>query len=126
MGEMLNKEKVNQILNEKSEQARLVMKDKEALVNLLVKAEEKIRANQPLTSIQDLPTMIHIVRNYAYGSASGINEDAVAVMTGALLYLTDSNDYFEDSTPVIGLFDDMAVIWAAIDRVQKEIRAFGK
>jgi uncharacterized membrane protein YkvA (DUF1232 family) len=126
MGEMLNKEKVNQILNERSEEAKLVMKNKEALVNMLVEAEEKVRANQPLASIQDLPVMMHIVRNYAYGSASGISEDAIAVMTGALLYLTDSNDYFDDSTPVIGLFDDMAVIWAAIDRVQKEIRAFGK
>ncbi len=126
MGEMLNKEKVNQILDEQTEKARPVMKNREELVSLMVKAEEKIRANEPLASIQELPAMMHIVRSYAYGSAAGVSEDAVAVMTGALLYLTDSNDYFDDSTPVIGLFDDMAVIWAAIDRVQMEIRTFRK
>ena len=126
MGEMLNKEKVKEILDEETSKAREIMKNREELVNVLVAAEEKIRANEALASIQDLKAMMHIVRSYAYGTASGVREDAVAVMTGALLYLTEDNDYFDDSKPVIGLFDDMAVIWAAIDIVQKDIRAFGQ
>lgn len=126
MGEMLNKEKVRQILEEQTAKASGILKNREALVNMLVAAEEKIRANESLASIQDLPAMLHIVRSYAYGTASGVSEDAVAMMTGALLYLTDNNDYFDDSTPVIGLFDDMAVLWAAIDICQKDIRSFGK
>ena len=126
MGEMLNKEKVNQILAEHAEKAKQILNDKDDLIRMLVEAEKTIKAHEELSSIQDLPAMIHIVRSYAYGTASGVSEDSAAVMAGALMYLMDSEDYFQDSTPVIGLFDDMAVIWAAIDREQKVIRSFGK
>lgn len=126
MGEKLDNAKVRLMLEEETEKAREILHNREALLGMLVKAEEKIRSAEALSSIQDLPVMVHIVRSYAYGTASNVSEDSAAVMAGALLYLTKEDDFFQDDTPVIGLFDDMAVIWAAIDKVKEDIRTFGK
>ena len=126
MGEKLDNAKVSRILDEHTEKAREILHNKEALLGMLVQADEKIRSAEALSSIQDLPTMVQIVRNYAYGTAGKVSEDSLAVMAGALLYMTEEDDYFHDSTPVIGLLDDMAVAWAAIDKVKDDIRAFGK
>ncbi len=126
MSEMLNNEKVDQILEEQAQKAKQMLRNKEEVLGILVDAEEKIRSSEALASVEGLSAMINAVRNYVYGNGSGVSEEAAAVMTGALLYLTDSEDYFSDSTPVIGLLDDMAVIWAALDRVKPELQAFGR
>ena len=126
MIEMLNNEKVNQILEEQAEKAKAVLDNREEMLGLLVKAEEKIRSSEALASVEGLSAMINAVRSYVYGNGSGISEEGAAVMTGALRYLTESEDYFADNTPVIGLLDDMAVIWTALERVKPELQAFGK
>ena len=126
MSEMLNNEKVNQILKEQAEKAKSILDNREEMLRLLVNAEEKIRSSEALASVEGLSAMINAVRSYVYGNGSGISEEGAAVMTGTLQYLTESEDYFADNTPVIGLLDDMAVIWAALERVKPELQAFGK
>ena len=126
MSEMLNNEKVNQILEEQAQKAKSILGNREEMLRVLVSAEEKIRSSEALASVEVLSAMINAVRSYVYGNGSGLSEESAAVMAGALRYLTESEDYFSDNTPVIGLLDDMAVIWAALERVKPELQTFGK
>ena len=126
MSEMLNNEKVNQILEEQAQKAKSILGNRDEMLRVLVSAEEKIRSSEALASVEGLSAMINAVRSYVYGNGSGLSEECAAVMAGALRYLTESEDYFSDNTPVIGLLDDMAVIWAALERVKPELQTFGK
>ena len=84
MSEMLNNEKVNQILEEQTEKAKSVLDNREEMLRVLVNAEEKIRSSEALASIEGLSAMINAVRSYVYGNGSGISEEGAAVVTGTL------------------------------------------
>lgn len=68
-----------------------------------------------------LPTMISLVRNYMKKEYTDIPIGTVIAIISALIYFVSPIDIVPDSIPVIGYFDDAAVVGACWKLVESDI-----
>ena len=114
----INKEKIQEVLNESSAKVEAIMKDTAALENILQSAEAKLR------EIPQLPLMFSMIRSYLAKEYTEVSAKVIVSMVGALVYMLKGKDLISDKIPVIGIIDDIAVLALALQINAKELDAY--
>ncbi len=103
-------------------EAEELLKDVDKLERFLQRLEKKLKTI-PIAGnkLAVLPTMISLVRNYMKKEYTDIPIGTVIAIISALIYFVSPIDIVPDSIPVIGYFDDAAVVGACWKLVESDI-----
>ena len=95
------------------DEAEKLLHDVDELERFLQRLEKKLKTI-PIAGnkLAVLPTMISLVRNYMKKEYTDIPIGTVIAIISALIYFVSPMDIVPDSIPVIGYFDDAAVVGA--------------
>ena len=109
----INKEKIQEVLNESSAKVEAIMKDTAALENILQSAEAKLREIPGVGEYAaQLPLMFSMIRSYLAKEYTEVSTKVIVSMVGALVYMLKGKDLISDKIPVIGIIDDIAAYQA--------------
>ncbi len=123
----IDKNKIQELLDESSAKVEAIMKDTAALENILQSAEKKL-AEIPNVGqyAANLPLMLSMVRSYIAKEYTEVSPKVVVSMVGALVYMLKGKDLIPDKIPVIGAVDDLAVLGLALQLNTAELEAYKK
>ena len=114
----------NDILNNFIADAYDFINDPAKLDSLLVKVEDMLRAVPTIgETISGLPTVIAMVKSWIKKEYE-VQPKVVATVVAAFLYLIKQNDLIPDNIPIIGMADDMGVLFAALKIIEPELNAY--
>ena len=104
------------------DEAEKLLNDVDELERFLQRLEKKLKTI-PIAGnkLAVLPTMISLVRNYMKKEYTDIPIGTVIAIVSALIYFVSPIDIVPDSIPVIGYFDDAAVVGACWKLVESDI-----
>ena len=123
----LDKEKIQELLNESSAKVEAIMKDTAALENILQSAEQKLKDIPGIGQYAaNLPLMLSMIRSYIAKEYTEVSPKVVVSMVGALVYMLKGKDLIPDKIPVIGAVDDLAVLGLALQVNAAELEAYKK
>lgn len=123
----IDKEKIQELLNESSSKVESIMKDTAALENILQSAEQKLKDIPNIGEYAaKLPLMLSMIRSYIAKEYTEVSPKVVVSMVGALVYMLKGKDLISDKIPVIGIADDLAVLGLALQINSKELADYSK
>ena len=94
------------------------------LDTLMIQLEEKLRQVPVIgETVSGLPVVIAMVKSWIKKEYS-VSPKVLATIVGAFIYLVKKKDLISDSTPVIGIVDDLAVLALALKFVEPEIKDY--
>ena len=98
----------------------------EAADKLLEDAQEKARRHKgPISErLEDLGTLIRLVRAYFNGQYREVPWETIAVALGAVIYFVSPVDLIPDVIPVAGYVDDAAVVGVVIVSLSNDLENF--
>ncbi len=121
----LDKEKIQELLNESSSKVESIMKDTAALENILQSAEQKLKDIPGVGQYAaKLPLMLSMIRSYMAKEYTEVSPKVVVSMVGALVYMLKGKDLIPDKFPLIGAVDDLAVLGLCLQLNDKELSAY--
>lgn len=121
----LDKEKIQELLNESSSKVESIMKDTAALENILQSAEQKLKDIPGVGQYAaKLPLMLSMIRSYMAKEYTEVSPKVVVSMVGALVYMLKGKDLIPDKFPLIGAVDDLAVLGLCLQLNDKEFSAY--
>lgn len=107
--------KANKYKND-PEKADKLLKDAQALA---------LKKPGPMVSkLQDLATMIRLIRAYMSGAYREVPWETIALAIGAILYFVSPVDAIPDMVPGVGYLDDAAVVAFVIASITDDIHDF--
>ena len=74
-------------------------------------------------TVSGLPVMIAMVKSWIKGEYT-VQPKVLATIIAALLYLLKQRDLIPDNIPIVGLTDDVAVLFAALKYIEPELNAY--
>jgi uncharacterized membrane protein YkvA (DUF1232 family) len=100
--------------------------DPEAAEKLLKDAQAKAKKHKgPITErLEELMTLIRLVRAYFSGQYRAVPWETIAVALGAVIYFVSPIDLIPDVIPVAGYIDDAAVIGVVIVSLANDLENF--
>ncbi len=123
----LDKNKIQELLNESSSKVEAIMKDTAALENILQSAEKQLNNIPGIGEYAaKLPLMFSMIRSYIAKEYTEVSPKVVVSMVGALVYMLKGKDLIPDKIPVIGAVDDIAVLALALQLNTVELEAYSK
>ncbi len=123
----LDKNKIQELLNESSAKVEAIMKDTAALENILQSAEQKLKDIPGVGQYAaKLPLMLSMIRSYIAKEYTEVSPKVVVSMVGALVYMLKGKDLIPDKIPVIGAVDDLAVLGLALQVNSSELETYAK
>lgn len=123
----LDKNKIQELLNESSAKVEAIMKDTAALENILQSAEQKLKDIPGVGQYAaKLPLMLSMIRSYIAKEYTEVSPKVVVSMVGALVYMLKGKDLIPDKIPVIGVVDDLAVLGLALQVNSSELETYAK
>lgn len=98
----------------------------EAADKLLTDAQAKAKKHKgPITErLDDLATLIRLVRAYFNGQYRDVPWETIGVALGAVIYFVSPVDLIPDVIPVAGYVDDAAVIGVVIVSLANDLENF--
>ena len=123
----LDKNKIQELLDESSAKVEAIMKDTAALENILQSAEQKLKDIPGVGQYAaKLPLMLSMIRSYIAKEYTEVSPKVVVSMVGALVYMLKGKDLIPDKIPVIGAVDDLAVLGLALQINSSELETYAK
>ena len=123
----LNKEKIQELLNESSSKVEAIMKDTAALENILQSAEQKLKDIPGVGQYAaKLPLMLSMIRSYIAKEYTEVSPKVVVSMVGALVYMLKGKDLIPDKLPIVGAVDDLAVLGLSLQLNDKELNDYAE
>lgn len=111
MSKIISDEKANKELEKRFDDAEVVLSDPDKTEELLNNIERKLKlipfAGEKLAEI---PTLVSLVRRYIKKDYTAVPVGTIIAAVAALLYFFSPIDLLPDSIPLLGYFDDAAVI----------------
>lgn len=110
------------LLESNFSKAEEIIKDPDALEQLLQRLEEKLKL-LPLAgdSLSNIPVLVSMVRSYACKDYPNIPLGTMVAIISALIYFLSPIDLIPDAIPGVGYVDDAAVIVACLGLVQSDV-----
>ncbi|UXX81210.1 YkvA family protein [Reichenbachiella carrageenanivorans] len=111
------------------EKAAEVLKDNERVQSLLGSTKEKLvevlSSNERLKDFSDkVYVMVRMVKAHLAGDYREFPWRTILLMVGALIYFITPIDMIPDVIPVLGLTDDISIIFWIYRSVQEDIEKF--
>lgn len=105
--------------------AEELLEDSDKLERFLQRLEKKLKTI-PVAGdkLAVLPIMASLVRNYSKKEYTDIPIGSIIAIISALIYFVSPVDIVPDSIPVIGYFDDAAVVAACWKLVDSDIEEY--
>ena len=127
MDTLFDFEKAKEILEAGTAQAQEFMSNPPKLDELLKQLEEKL-ASIPAAGpvLADVPLMISMIKSYITKKYEVVSPKVIALLISAFLYLVKKKDLIDDSVPLMGYLDDLAIIVAAITLSKPELDAYSE
>lgn len=110
------------LLESNFSEAEEVIRNPDALENLLQRLEEKLKL-VPLAgdALSNIPVLVSMVRSYASKEYPDIPLGAAVAIVSALIYFLSPIDLIPDGIPGVGYVDDAAVVLACLNLVQSDV-----
>jgi uncharacterized membrane protein YkvA (DUF1232 family) len=125
MAATISFEKTKEVLRNLTAQAEEMLNDPDKVEKMLQDLEARMRTVPKVgDTLALLPLMISMIRAYVRKEYTEVSKKTIASMMGAGLYLLVGRDLIPDKTPIIGLFDDIAVLGAALKLSEKELNDY--
>lgn len=107
--------------------AEEMLKDVDEVERFLQRLEKKLKTI-PVAGekLADVPIMISLIRNYIKKEYTDIPIGTIIAILAALIYFVSPIDFVPDSIPIIGYFDDAAVVTACWNLVESDIKEYQK
>lgn len=124
--QQLDVEQVKQIIENGIAQAQELMSDPAKVEQLLKDLQQKVKElpSTAADALGTLPLMASMVKSYVTKEYADVSPKVVATVVSALIYLVKRNDIIDDTVPVLGLADDLAVVALALKVNEKELNAY--
>ncbi len=122
MEEQFDEQKAQAVLTEGYAEAQDMLNDEDKMERFLQRLEKKLKVI-PLAGnkLACVPVMASLVRSYVKKEYRDIPIGSIIAIVSALIYFVSPLDIVPDSIPVIGYFDDAAVVAACWNLVQSDI-----
>ncbi|MEG3030438.1 MAG: DUF1232 domain-containing protein [Oscillospiraceae bacterium] len=107
--------------------AEKILKDADKLERFLQRLEKKLKTI-PLAGekLSHIPVMVSLVKSYAKKEYTDIPIGTIIAVISALVYFLSPFDFVPDSVPILGYFDDAAVVAACWALVESDISEYIK
>ncbi|MEG0898200.1 MAG: DUF1232 domain-containing protein [Oscillospiraceae bacterium] len=107
--------------------AEKILKDTDKLERFLQRLEKKLKTI-PLAGekLSHIPVMVSLVKSYAKKEYTDIPIGTIIAVISALVYFLSPFDLVPDSVPILGYFDDAAVVAACWALVESDISEYIK
>lgn len=107
--------------------AEEMLKDKDKMERFLQRLEKKLKVI-PIAGekLADVPIMVSLVRSYVKKEYTDIPIGTIIAIISALIYFLSPIDLVPDSIPVLGYFDDAAVVAACWKLVDSDVTEYIK
>lgn len=107
--------------------AEEMLKDQDKMERFLQRLERKLKVI-PLAGekLADVPIMASLIRSYVKKEYTDIPIGTVIAIVSALIYFVSPIDIVPDSIPVLGYFDDAAVVAACWKLVDSDVEEYVK
>ncbi|MEG1725852.1 MAG: DUF1232 domain-containing protein, partial [Anaerovoracaceae bacterium] len=107
--------------------AEKILKDTDKLERFLQRLEKKLKTI-PLAGekLSHIPVMVSLVKSYAKKEYTDIPIGTIIAVISALVYFLSPFDFVPDSVPILGYFDDAAVVAACWALVESDISEYIK
>lgn len=122
MEEQFDEQKEQAVLTEGYAEAQDMLNDEDKMERFLQRLEKKLKVI-PLAGnkLACVPVMASLLRSYVKKEYRDIPIGSIIAIVSALIYFVSPLDIVPDSIPVIGYFDDAAVVAACWNLVQSDI-----
>lgn len=109
------------------DEAEKILNDEDKMERFLQRLEKKMKVI-PLAGdkLANIPIMVSLVRNYAKKEYRDIPIGSLIAIVSALIYFVSPIDIVPDSIPVLGYFDDAAVVAACWKLVDTDVAEYVK
>lgn len=122
-----NNERAEKALKEGYGEAEELLKDEDKIERFLQRLEKKLKvipfAGEKLAEV---PVLASLLRSYVKKEYTNIPIGSIIAIVSALIYFVSPIDIVPDSIPILGYFDDAAVVevcWSLVDNdVQEYIK----
>ena len=108
-------------------QAEEMLKDQDKMERFLQRLEKKLKvipfAGEKLA---DVPIMVSLIRSYVKKEYTDVPIGTIIAILSALIYFVSPVDIIPDSIPVLGYFDDAAVVAACWKLVDSDVEEYIK
>ena len=103
-----------------------MLNDKSRIGNIINKALNILKRNPGNLRgfIEEIKTLIRLVRAYLNGSYSQISQTSIVLILAGLIYLVNPLDVVPDFLLGVGFLDDATVLGFVILRTKSEIQKF--
>ena len=120
-------ERAQEVLDDGLDEAQELIANPSKVDEILQLLEEKLKA-VPLigNTLSDLPLMIAMIKAWVKKDYTVVSPKVIACLVAAILYLVKKKDLISDSIPVVGHFDDLAVLGLALKLSEPELKAFAE
>jgi len=119
-------QELQQAAKDAANEAEELLEDREATGDLLERASAKSEAESERLQrfIEDLKTLIRLVRAWWAGGYREVPWRSIALAAGAILYFVNPMDLVPDMIPVVGYLDDAGVVALVMVSIQSDLEAF--
>ena len=119
-------EDVQQILENGVSQAQEILSDPAKIDELLQQLQQSVKElpSSAGEALSRIPLMASMVKGYVTQEYTAVSPKVVASLVSAFLYLVTKKDLINDSIPLLGLVDDVAVIALAMKINEAELDAY--
>lgn len=127
MQNVFDEHKAQEELEKGYEQAKKMLNDHDKFERFLQRLENKLKvipiAGEKLSYI---PIMVSLLRSFFKKEYTDIPIGSIIAITSALIYFVSPFDLVPDSIPVLGYFDDAAVVLACWKLVESDVKEYIK
>lgn len=106
-------------------EAEEMLKNVDEVERFLQRLEKKLKT-VPVAGnkLADVPIMVSLIRNYIKKEYTDVPIGTIIAILAALIYFVSPIDIVPDSIPVIGYFDDAAVVAACWKLVESDVEEY--
>jgi len=122
-----DEKKAELALENKYAEAEELLRDEDKMERFLQRLEKKLRVIPVAgNKLSEVPIMVSLVRNYVKKEYQDIPIGSIIAIISALIYFVSPLDVVPDSIPVLGYFDDAAVVAACWNLVETDVEEYVK
>ena len=122
-----DEKKAEAVLVSNFKEAEEMLKDEDKMERFLQRLEKKLK-KIPVAGnkLANVPIMISLVRSYIKKEYTDIPIGTIIAIISALIYFLSPIDIVPDSIPLLGYFDDAAVVAACWKLVESDVDEYIK
>lgn len=122
-----DEQKAQEELEKGYKEAEKLLGDQDATERFLQRLEKKLRS-VPFVGerLSNVPVMASLIRSYIRKEYTDIPMGTIIAIISALIYFVSPLDFFPDSIPFLGYFDDAAVVAVCWKLVEVDVEGYVK